>query len=119
MEREEFREQVRLALESLPPELRAAMNNVEVVVEDENPDDPDIYGFYWGIPLIDREGYSGALPDKISIYQIRSKRSSATIPSSCARRSASPSCTSSPTTSASTRTASKSSAGPDGTCRMV
>jgi predicted Zn-dependent protease with MMP-like domain len=69
MERDEFRDQVRVALESLPSELRAAMSNVEVVVEDENPDDPDVFGFYWGIPLIDREGYSGALPDKISIYQ--------------------------------------------------
>jgi predicted Zn-dependent protease with MMP-like domain len=70
MERDEFRDQVRIALESLPSELRAAMSNVEVVVEDENPDDPDIFGFYWGIPLIDRESYAGALPDKISIYQI-------------------------------------------------
>lgn len=62
---------MRSALESLPPDLRAAMSNVEIVVEDENPEDPDLYGLYLGIPLTDRgEGYAGALPDKIAVYRI-------------------------------------------------
>lgn len=62
---------MRAALESLPSELRAAMSNVEIVVEDENPEDPDLYGLYLGIPLTDRgEGYAGALPDKIAVYRI-------------------------------------------------
>ena len=62
---------MRVALESLPSELRAAMSNVEIVVEDENPEDPDLYGLYLGIPLTDRgEGYAGALPDKIAVYRI-------------------------------------------------
>ena len=66
-----FEEHVRAALESLPPDLRTAMSNVEIVVEDENPDDPDLYGLYLGIPLTDRgEGYAGALPDKIAVYRI-------------------------------------------------
>jgi predicted Zn-dependent protease with MMP-like domain len=62
---------VRRALEELPAELRQAMSNVEIVVEDENPDDPDLFGLYTGIPLIDRDsGYAGVLPDKIEIYRI-------------------------------------------------
>ncbi len=66
-----FEDHVRSALESLPPDLRAAMSNVEIVVEDENPEDPDLYGLYLGIPLTDRgEAYAGALPDKIAVYRI-------------------------------------------------
>ncbi len=66
-----FDEQVAAALEALPDELRAAMSNVELVVEDENPDDPDVYGLYTGIPLTERDsGYAGVLPDKIEIYRI-------------------------------------------------
>jgi predicted Zn-dependent protease with MMP-like domain len=71
MDRDEFEEHVRQALESLPPRLRAALQNVEIVVEDENREDPDLFGLYHGIPLIDRgEGYAGALPDKISVYRL-------------------------------------------------
>src|SRR5918999_5898493 len=71
MERGEFEGRVERALESLPPELRRAMSNVEIVVEDENRDDPDLFGLYTGVPLTDRgEGYAGALPDKIEIYRV-------------------------------------------------
>jgi predicted Zn-dependent protease with MMP-like domain len=66
-----FEEHVRRALESLPAELRRAMSNVEIVVEDENPDDPDLFGLYLGIPLTDRgSDYGGVLPDKIAVYRI-------------------------------------------------
>ena len=66
-----FEEHVRAALDSLPPELQKAMSNVEIVVEDENPEEPDLYGLYLGIPLTERdEGYAGVLPDKIEIYRI-------------------------------------------------
>jgi predicted Zn-dependent protease with MMP-like domain len=64
-----FEEHVRRALESLPSELRDAMSNVEVVVEDENAEDPDIFGLYLGIPLPERHDYAGVLPDKIAIYR--------------------------------------------------
>ena len=58
------------AVDSLPPELRKAMSNVEIVVEDQNAEDPDLYGLYLGIPLTERDtGYAGALPDKIAIYR--------------------------------------------------
>jgi predicted Zn-dependent protease with MMP-like domain len=65
-----FEDHVRAALESLPPDLRAAMSNVEIVVEDENPEDPDLFGLYLGIPLPERHDYAGVLPDKIAIYRL-------------------------------------------------
>jgi predicted Zn-dependent protease with MMP-like domain len=65
-----FEDRVRNALESLPVQLREAMSNVEIVVEDENPEDPDIFGLYLGIPLPDRHDYAGVLPDKIAIYRL-------------------------------------------------
>ena len=65
-----FEEHVERAVDSLPPELRKAMSNVEIVVEDQNAEDPDLYGLYLGIPLTERDtGYAGALPDKIAIYR--------------------------------------------------
>jgi predicted Zn-dependent protease with MMP-like domain len=65
-----FEDRVRNALESLPVQLREAMSNVEIVVEDENPEDRDIFGLYLGIPLPDRHDYAGVLPDKIAIYRL-------------------------------------------------
>jgi predicted Zn-dependent protease with MMP-like domain len=65
-----FEEHVRSALDSLPAALREAMSNVEIVVEDENAEDPDIFGLYLGIPLTERHEYTGVLPDKIAIYQV-------------------------------------------------
>jgi predicted Zn-dependent protease with MMP-like domain len=60
---------VRAALDSLPPEVIAALRNVAVVVEQENPGDPDLYGLYEGIPLTERGDQAGALPDRITIYR--------------------------------------------------
>jgi predicted Zn-dependent protease with MMP-like domain len=57
-------------LDSLPTELRDRISNVEVVVEDEPPDGRPLLGLYQGVPLTRRgSGYSGALPDKITIYR--------------------------------------------------
>jgi len=66
----DFDQAVQDALDSLPPELRDQMSNVEVVVEDEPPEGRPLLGLYQGIPLTKRGvNYSGALPDKISIYR--------------------------------------------------
>jgi len=65
-----FEDHVRAALDSLPPRLREAMSNVEIVVEDENREEPDLFGLYLGIPLTERESYAGVLPDKIAIYRL-------------------------------------------------
>jgi predicted Zn-dependent protease with MMP-like domain len=65
-----FEDHVRAALESLPADLRDAMSNVEIVVEDENREDPDLFGLYLGVPLPERHDYAGVLPDKIAIYRL-------------------------------------------------
>ena len=67
---QEFEELVADALDALPPHLTARFANVVVVVEDEHEQDPDLLGLYEGTPLTERESYSGALPDRISLYRI-------------------------------------------------
>ena len=57
------------AVESLPAELRGAMSNVEIVVEEEPPRGEPLLGLYEGIPLTERRWYTGVLPDKITIYR--------------------------------------------------
>ncbi len=75
----DFYELVERALEGLPPELSALLENVAIVVDDwpdfSTPlvaDDPEdtLYGLYEGVPLTERGwGYSGVLPDKITIFR--------------------------------------------------
>ena len=64
-----FDDHVRKALDSLPPEIAAALRNVAVVVEDENGEDPDLFGLYEGVPLPERGDDAGSLPDRIAIYR--------------------------------------------------
>jgi predicted Zn-dependent protease with MMP-like domain len=66
---EQFEEVVNAAIEDLPDDLRAAMSNVEVVVEDEPPLGQPLFGLYQGVPLTRRTSAYAALPDKISIYR--------------------------------------------------
>ena len=65
-----FEDHVRAALDELPPNLASALTNVAVVVEDENLDDPDLYGLYHGVPLPERSDMAGMPPDTISIYRL-------------------------------------------------
>jgi predicted Zn-dependent protease with MMP-like domain len=65
-----FDDHVRAALDTLPPHIASALQNVAVVVEDENPEDPALFGLYQGVPLPERGDAGGLLPDKISIYRI-------------------------------------------------
>lgn len=65
-----FEDHVRAALDELPPNLASALTNVAVIVEDENPDDPDLFGLYHGVPLPERGDMAGMPPDTISIYRI-------------------------------------------------
>ncbi len=65
-----FDDVVREALDSLPAELAAGLRNVAVVVEDENADDPDLYGLFDGVPLTEGGPVPGELPNHISIYRL-------------------------------------------------
>lgn len=66
----EFEELVGDALDELPEEFAKAMDNVVVLVEEHNEDDPHILGLYHGVALTERTfDYGGVLPDRISIYR--------------------------------------------------
>jgi predicted Zn-dependent protease with MMP-like domain len=66
----EFERLVAVALDALPRELRDRLSNVELVVEDEPPPGQRLLGLYQGVPLTRRgSNYTGALPDKITIYR--------------------------------------------------
>ena len=66
----DFEQLVSDALDELPDDVRDLMTNVAVTVEDEPPPGQNLLGLYEGIPW-GRRGpyYSGALPDKITIYR--------------------------------------------------
>ncbi|OBF30034.1 metallopeptidase family protein [Mycobacterium sp. ACS4331] len=65
-----FDELVSDALDRIPPKLAAALDNVVVLVEDHNPDEPDLLGLYEGVALTERDSfYAGSLPDVITIYR--------------------------------------------------
>lgn len=58
------------ALDEVPAPLMAMLDNVVVLVEDVDPDDPTLLGVYDGIALSERRSdYSFALPDRIVIYR--------------------------------------------------
>lgn len=66
----EFEQWVEEAIDALPSDLRTAMSNVEVVIEDEPPAGQPLLGLYQGVPLTRRtSGYGAVAPDKISIYR--------------------------------------------------
>ncbi|WP_433267141.1 metallopeptidase family protein [Actinosynnema sp. CS-041913] len=70
MTRQRFEELVGEALDLIPPEFAAAMNNVVVLVEDRHPEEPGLLGLYQGIALTRRTSdYGGVLPDRVTIYR--------------------------------------------------
>ena len=56
-----FDEHVRRALDSLPADLARGLDNVAVVVEDENTEDPDLFGLFEEAPY---------MPAKVTIYRL-------------------------------------------------
>ncbi len=78
---QDFEELVLVALVTLPDQFKAALKNVDVVIEDFPPMDVlrrtgvangfGLLGLYQGVPLTDRgPHYSGTLPDKISVFKV-------------------------------------------------
>ena len=58
------------ALDQVPAELMSLADNVVVLVEDRNDEEPDLLGLYEGFALTERGwDYGGALPDRIMIYR--------------------------------------------------
>lgn len=79
MTRTQFERLVRRALDSIPEDIRARLDNVDIVVEDAPTreqlvgsgieDDALLLGLYEGLPLTERYDYGMALPDKITLFQ--------------------------------------------------
>jgi predicted Zn-dependent protease with MMP-like domain len=65
---EDFEVLVERALQDIPTELRSAMDNVVVLVDDESPPGR-LFGLYQGVPLTKRGHYSAAMPDRITIFK--------------------------------------------------
>jgi len=66
----QFEDLVCEALDTIPAGLAALMDNVAVFVEEQKPGRPRLLGLYHGVPLTKRgTGYSGFLPDHITIYR--------------------------------------------------
>lgn len=82
MKREVFERLVAEALDGLPEQFLAHMENVEVVIEEwpsaltladagmEKDEREELLGLYSGVPLTERDtGYAGFLPDRITLFQ--------------------------------------------------
>jgi len=71
MTRARFEELVTAALDDVPAELSALVDNCVVLVEDDPPaGDPDLLGLYVGTPLTERgPGYTMTLPDRITVFR--------------------------------------------------
>ncbi|UYP19169.1 metallopeptidase family protein [Rhodococcus sp. Z13] len=70
MSDEHFEDLVSEALDEIPRELAQAIDNVVVLVEGRNEEEPDLLGLYQGIALTERDShYAGSLPDTITIYR--------------------------------------------------
>lgn len=70
MSEERFEELVSDALDLIPPELTGAIDNVVVLVEARDPEEPSLLGLYRGIALTERDShYGGSLPDTVTIYR--------------------------------------------------
>jgi predicted Zn-dependent protease with MMP-like domain len=78
--REEFRELVEEAIDTIPRKFARQVRNLAIVIEDEaSPelmddmeiDDPrELLGLYQGTPLNERGwGYGNTLPDRITLFQ--------------------------------------------------
>jgi predicted Zn-dependent protease with MMP-like domain len=80
MTRDQFRQLVSEALDTIPSRFRRHLRNIAIVVEDEpsaallaemEVEPPDtLFGLYQGTPLTDRRwDYGNVLPDRIVIFQ--------------------------------------------------
>ena len=79
MTRAEFERLVREAVDDIPSEMRARLDNVDLVVEARATKEQlvgsgieegySLLGLYEGVPLTDRYDYGMVLPDKITLFQ--------------------------------------------------
>jgi predicted Zn-dependent protease with MMP-like domain len=75
-----FEELVAKALDDLPHWVHERLENVDVIIEDHPPPGQRrVLGLYEGIPLTRRgTGYSGVLPDRITLFRSALEREATT-----------------------------------------
>jgi len=69
MDDADFDQLVEDALDELPDWAAEALDNVVVMVEDADPDDPDLLGVYVGVPLTERGHEPPLGPSRIIVYR--------------------------------------------------
>lgn len=70
MTEDEFEDAVADALDEVPRELMALVDNVVFLVDEEPPvDEPELLGLYDGVPLTELDDWGGSLPDRITLYR--------------------------------------------------
>ncbi len=71
MSADQFEVHVGEALDQVPDDLFALIDNCAVLVEDDPPPrQPSLLGLYVGVPLTERGSqYAGVLPDRIYIFR--------------------------------------------------
>ncbi|HEY1829200.1 MAG TPA: metallopeptidase family protein [Acidimicrobiales bacterium] len=65
------------ALETIPDDLRAEMENVAIIIDGESPPGR-LYGLYEGTPLTKRSNQGGWSPDRITLFLATICQSAAT-----------------------------------------
>lgn len=66
-----FEIEVQRALDLVPSELSALVDNLAVFIEDRHPEEPDLLGLYEGLPLTERDGYGLMdLPDRVTLFRL-------------------------------------------------
>ena len=55
------------AMATIPDNLRAEMENVAIIIDNESPPG-SLYGLYEGLPLTSRGTYAGVSPDRITLF---------------------------------------------------
>jgi predicted Zn-dependent protease with MMP-like domain len=63
-----FERMVAEAIDDLPDELQAVLDNVVIRIEDRNDDEPLLLGLYDGVPHTERSGMEG--PDVVTVYRL-------------------------------------------------
>ncbi|MCW2962274.1 MAG: metallopeptidase family protein [Thermoleophilia bacterium] len=66
-----FERTVSRTLDELPAQFRDLLENVEILIEGEHWDEPDLYGLYEGIPLTERSSGSTDFqqPDRVYVFR--------------------------------------------------
>jgi predicted Zn-dependent protease with MMP-like domain len=69
--RDLFDSTIQRTLDELPEQFRSLLENVEIIVESADPDEPDLYGLYDGVPLPERMTGSDDLrgPDRVYVFR--------------------------------------------------